>query len=135
MSKGEYKKIHKEVKDLPTGNRMPSSNKAAIGANVALAAVPGGASTAALNAAKLGTGTKTFSDSKLGKKIGDKMVGQPIRKAMDRGAKGEGLSKFQNTAKSVGLNPFTAEAERLANKTARTHKDEVSLAKKILKKN
>ena len=115
LTKAEFKDVQK----LPTGSRLPSSNKAALAANAALAVVPGGTSTAAVNAAKLGAGTKAFSNSKIGKILNDKLVAKPMKDAYSKGRSGGKFSKVKNSAQSTLMNPFTAHAESLAHKAGK----------------
>lgn len=123
-STGTSKKDFKDIQKLPKGNRLPSSTKAAVGANAALALVPGGASTAAVNAAKLGAGTKAYSKSKLGKYLNDKLISKPMAKAHKTGTSGGTFNRVRNEIESLSMNPFTAHAEKLSYKAGK-HKTSV----------
>lgn len=121
VSKRDYKDIQK----LPSGNRAPSSNKAAVAANIALSAVPGGTGTAVVNAAKLGSGTKAFNNSVLGKKINETFVTNPIKKQFSRGVDKVPFDKVRNTIESYTINPFTAAAEMKAHKLGAKHSSNI----------
>lgn len=111
-TRGEMKNIQK----LPAGSRAPSSTKAALAANLAITPLPGGAGAAAVNAAKIGAGTKAFSESKVGKALSKKFAVDPVKASAKAGAKGEKFNAKAHWVNSVALNPFTEEAKRQAYK-------------------
>lgn len=113
---GVTKKEINEISSLPKGNRPPSSTKAAVGANLAAAIIPGGASTAAVNAVKLTGGTKAYTNSKLGKHINKKLFKEPIRNQYVKGKTGSKFSTLRNKFESLVVNPFTAKVEQDAYK-------------------
>ena len=117
---GVSKSDIKEIQALPKGSRLPSSTKAAVAANAALAVVPGGASTAIVNAGKLATGTKAYSNSKLGKMINDKLVSKPLKKHHNAGKAGSKFNSAANTLDALAVNPFTAHANKLAHDAGKT---------------
>lgn len=130
ITKSEFK----ELSSLPKGNRMPSSTRAAVGANAALALVPGGASTAAVNAAKLTSGTKAYADSKLGKWVNEKLFTNPLKRQVDKGVAGKAFDTKRNIFESVVINPFTAKAEKEAYNVGKKHSSKINRAKEFLNK-
>jgi hypothetical protein len=113
------KKTMKEVGKLPEGSRVPSSNKAAIAANVASIPVLG-TGTAALNAAKLAAGTEAAGKTNLMQKAKDKFVTKPLKASFKAGEVGKEFNAKKYWAESLSMNPFTAEANRQAHKAGST---------------
>lgn len=116
ISKADQKSASKGVGKLQDGSRAPSSTKAALAANAAILPLPGGASTAAVNVAKLGASSKAAGNSKLLQAVNKKLVTDPIKASAKAGASGKAYNKVKGVAESVLLNPFSSEASRLAHK-------------------
>ncbi|CAL9962472.1 hypothetical protein VPHD148_0070 [Vibrio phage D148] len=116
ISKKDIKKETASLKGAKDGYRVPASNKAAIAANAAIAPLPGGSSTALVNAAKLGASTEKFGKTKAGKALSKKFVENPVKASAKAGAKGEKYSAKAHWTNSTLLNPFTEEAKRVAHK-------------------
>lgn len=107
---GLRKEYFRDIQKLPDGKRKPSSGKVGILANAAIA--PVAPDMAALNVGKLATNTKAISNTKLMKKVRDKVVSQPLKNSLKAGSKGYKWSEMKNRASSILVNPFTAEAEK-----------------------
>lgn len=116
ISKADQKAATKGLDKLPAGSRAPSSNKAALAANAAILPLPGGASTAAVNVAKLGASTEAAGKNKLMQKINKKLVTDPLKANAKAGRGGKAYNKAKHWVESVTLNPFTSEANRMAHK-------------------
>ena len=116
ISKAEQKHATKGLGKLKEGSRVPSSTKAALAANAAILPLPGGASTAAVNVAKLGLASKAAGKNKLLQKVTDKLVTKPIKASAKAGQEGKSYNKAVHWAKSISFNPFTEEARRVAHK-------------------
>ena len=128
------KKERREIQNLPTGKRMPSSTKAAIAANVALAPVPVvGGVTSLVNGIKLAAGTKAVNNTRIMKKINKKMVVNPAKSNFEDGKSGGVFKKGRNWAKAILTNPFTAEVDKSAykaGKVERSNHEGIEIAKK-----
>lgn len=116
ISKADQKKIT----SLPAGSRKPSSLKAGIVANAAVA--PIAPDLAALNTSKLVANTKAVANSKPMKAMTEKFVTNPAKAQFKAGAtKGSKFNSLANKAKAITMNPFTAEMERTSFNLGRKH--------------
>lgn len=106
--------IVKRVKGMKSGHKAPSSTKAALAGNAAIAAIPGGASTALVNVGKIGASTERFSNSKIGKAVNKKFLTDPAKSNATRGATGKSFDKNKYNIDRLVVNPFTAEANKMA---------------------
>lgn len=106
------------ISKLPDGYRVPSSNKAAIAANAAIA--PASPGLAALNSAKLISNAKKVSENNIVKKVKKVLTIDPAIKAYKSGESGGKFNKLHNEAESIFLNPFTAELNKDAYKAGRS---------------
>lgn len=116
ISKVDQKHASKGISKLPSGSRDPSSTKAALLANAAILPLPGGASTAFVNVAKLAGTTKAAGNTNIMKKINKKFVMDPMKDNAKQGVAGKAYGKARHWAESIGLNPFTSEANRQAHR-------------------
>lgn len=119
IPKADIKKEMKNISKADKGYRAPSSNKAAIAANMAITPLPGGGSTALVNAAKLGTSTDKFGKTKVGKSLSKRLVSDPIKDSAKAGSKGKEYNTKAHWVNSTLLNPFTEEAKRQAYKAGK----------------
>lgn len=99
-----------KISKLPDGHRPPSSNKAAIAANIAVA--PASPGLAAINAAKLASSSKMLAEKEGVKRIKKVMTVDPAVKSYKSGKEGGKFSKLKNNLESFAINPFTAEANK-----------------------
>ncbi len=104
----------KEVTERPVGKLGPHSRIATIGANTAATiAEPG---LGLLNAAKFGTESKAFQNTRLGRYVEENFVHKPLTGAFQSGADGLAMNKLKNFGYKYGINGAVGQAIETAHK-------------------
>lgn len=92
----------KDVTNRPMGSMGPHSRLATIGANTAATVLEPGVGL--LNAAKFGTESKAFQNTRLGKYVEENFVHKPLTGAFKSGAEGKAMSNLKSFGYKYGIN-------------------------------